>query len=69
MHQLATFTTTDQQGKDVLIRSYDGSVVAREHPDGSTLANGLVVAMTPAAMYTAINTQWLAYLTALGDPV
>jgi hypothetical protein len=67
MHQLATFTTTDQQGKDVLIRSYDGSVVAREHPDGCVV-NGLVVSMTVATMQTTIAAHWAAYLTALGDP-
>lgn len=68
MHQLATFTTTDDQGKDVLIRAFDGSVVAREHPNGSLLSNGLVVSMTVATMQTTINALWDEYTAALGDP-
>lgn len=68
MYQLATFTTTDEQGKDVLIRAFDGSIVAREHPSGSQLTNSIVVSMTVADMQTAINGLWDEYIVGLGDP-
>lgn len=72
MHQLATFTTTDATGQDVLIRAADGRLLAREHADGATVYpdNGqpYVVASTIATLQTSINALWDEYITALGDP-
>jgi hypothetical protein len=72
MHQLATFTTTDDKGQDVLIRAFDGKLVAHEHPNGATVypdaGTPYVVSATVATLQTSINALWDEYTTALGDP-
>ena len=72
MHQLATFTTTDDNGQDVLIRAADGKLLAREHPNGATIypdgGTPYVVSATVATLQTSINALWDEYTAALGDP-
>jgi len=72
MYHLATFTTTDEQGKDVLLRC-DLISRAHEHTNGAKIifvdGGSLVVSATVSSIQTSINALWDEYITALGDPV
>jgi hypothetical protein len=72
MHQLATFTTTNPDGHAVLVRAFDGKILAARHPDGATIfpdaGAPYIVSVDVASLQTSISTLWTAYLTALGDP-
>jgi len=72
MEKLATFTTTDDNGQDVLIRAADGKLLARENPNGATIypdgGAPYVVSATVATLQTSINALWDEYTAALGDP-
>lgn len=72
MHLLATFTTTDDKGQDVLIRAADGKIMARENPNGATIypdsGQPYIVSASISTLQTSINSLWDEYTTALGDP-
>ncbi len=72
MEQLATFTTTDDKGQDVLIRASDCKVLARENPNGSTvypdIGQPYIVSATISTLQTSINSLWDEFTAALGDP-
>lgn len=72
MHLLATFTTTDDNGQDLLIRAADCKLLAREHPSGATVypdaGQPYLVSATISTLQTSINSLWDEYITALGDP-
>lgn len=71
MEKLATFTTTDEKGQDVLLSATDIRR-AFEHPNGARILfwddSQLVVTSTPAQLQTSINTLWDEFTAALGDP-
>lgn len=68
MIELATFTTTDAQGKEVLIRC-DDVRRATEHPNGSEVlfmdGGKSVVSMSISSMQTAIDAKWDELITAI----
>lgn len=72
MTNLATFTTTDDNGQDVLIRCADGKLLAREHASGAMIypdgGPPYIVSASVATLQTSINALWDEYITALGDP-
>ena len=72
MHQLATFTTTDEHGQDLLVRAFDGKLLARENPNGATIypdaGQPYIVSATISTLQTSINSLWDEYTAALGDP-
>jgi hypothetical protein len=72
MQNLATFTTTDANGQDVLIRATDGKLLAQEHKDGATVypdsGTPYVVSATVATLQTSIKALWDEFTAALGDP-
>lgn len=72
MYQLATFTTTDDKGQDVLIRAADGKMLAREDANGALIypdsGEPYVVSVAVATLQTSINALWDEYIAALGDP-
>lgn len=72
MHQLATFTTTDDKGQDVLIRAADGKLLARENPNGATIypdsGQPYIVSADISTLQTSINGLWDEYIIGLGDP-
>lgn len=72
MHNLATFTTTDDKGREVLVRAADGKALAIEDQNGSIIypdgGTPYVVSATVSTLQTSINALWDEYIAALGDP-
>ncbi len=69
MHQLATFTTTDEQGQDVLIRA-DQVRMVREHSGNTATVffidgSSIVVSSSVSDAQSSINALWDAWIAAL----
>lgn len=71
MYQLAFIEVVGGDGKERKLPAADVADVLQS-PTGSkvTMRDGRVVELKSTAdeVYSAINTQWTAYLTALGNP-